>query len=140
MDTVFQRLADWKTKKGIKTEIRTTDWILANYTGEDDPAAIRNYLKTLPDSSVKYVLLGGDTDIIPCRFAYAMSCSAGIQPGREDTMPSDLYYADLQGSWDLDNDGSYGEAVRALRNEFAQYDTMPLCEKLIYRALEEYGQ
>ena len=109
MDTIFQRLADWKTKKGIKTEIRTTDWILANYTGEDDPAAIRNYLKTLPDSNVKYVLLGGDTDIIPCRFAYAMSCSAGIQPGREDTMPSDLYYADLQGSWDLDNDGSYGE-------------------------------
>jgi len=109
MDTVFQRLADWKTKKGIKTEIRTTDWILANYTGEDDAATIRNYLKTLPDSNVKYVLLGGDTDIIPCRFAYAMTCSAGIQPGREDTMPADLYYADLQGSWDLDNDGSYGE-------------------------------
>jgi len=109
MDSVFQRLADWKTKKGVKTEIRTIDWILANYSGEDDPAAIRNYLKTLPDSNVKYVLLGGDTDIIPCRFAYAMSCSAGIQPGREDTMPADLYYADLQGSWNFDNDGSYGE-------------------------------
>jgi hypothetical protein len=109
MDTVFQRLADWKTKKGIKTEIRTTDWVYANYTGEDNAATIRNYLKTLPDSSVKYVLLGGDTDIIPCRFAYAMTCSAGIQPGREDTMPADLYFADLQGSWDYDNDGSYGE-------------------------------
>jgi hypothetical protein len=66
-------------------------------------------LKTLPDSNVQYVLLAGDTDIIPCRFAYAMTCSAFIYPGREDTMPCDLYYADLQGTWDLDGDGSYGE-------------------------------
>ncbi|MCK4673771.1 hypothetical protein KAT67_07295, partial [candidate division WOR-3 bacterium] len=109
MDTVFERLADWKTKKGIKTELRTISWILANYSGEDNAACIRNYLKTLPDSSVEYVLLAGDTDIIPCRFAYAMTCSAFLYPGREDTMPCDLYYADLQGTWDLDGDGSYGE-------------------------------
>lgn len=109
METAFQTLADWKTKKGIKTEIRTVSWILANYTGEDNAAAIRNYLKTLPDSNVQYVLLGGDTDVIPCRFAFAMACSAWIYPGREDTMPSDLYYGDLQGTWDYDNDGSYGE-------------------------------
>jgi hypothetical protein len=109
MDTVFERLADWKTKKGIKTELRTVSWILANYSGEDNAACIRNYLKTLPDSNVQYVLLAGDTDIIPCRFAYAMTCSAFIYPGREDTMPCDLYYADLQGTWDLDGDGSYGE-------------------------------
>ncbi|MGB3480007.1 MAG: C25 family cysteine peptidase [bacterium] len=109
METAFQTLADWKTKKGIKTEIRTVTWILANYTGEDNAAAIRNYLKTLPDSNVQYVLLGGDTDVIPCRFAFAMACSAGMYPGREDTMPSDLYYGDLQGTWDYDNDGSYGE-------------------------------
>ena len=109
MDTVFERLADWKTKKGIKTELRTVNWILANYSGEDNAACIRNYLKTLPDSNVQYVLLAGDTDVIPCRFAYAMTCSAFIYPGREDTMPCDLYYADLQGTWNLDGDGSYGE-------------------------------
>ncbi|MEO0142141.1 MAG: C25 family cysteine peptidase, partial [candidate division WOR-3 bacterium] len=109
LDTVFQRLADWKTKKGLLARVRTTNWIYSNYPGEDNAAKIRNYLKTLPDSSVEYVLLGGDIDFIPCRFAYAMDCSAGYYPGREDTMPADLYYADLQGDWDLDNDGSYGE-------------------------------
>ncbi len=109
MDTIFQRLADWKTKKGIPAKVRNVNWIISHYPGEDSAAKIRNYLKTLPDSSTEYVLLGGDVDIIPCRFAYAMTCSAGFSPGREDTMPCDLYYADLQGTWDRDGDGSYGE-------------------------------
>ncbi|UCC12164.1 MAG: T9SS type A sorting domain-containing protein [candidate division WOR-3 bacterium] len=109
MDTVFLRLAEWKTKKGVRTALRTVDWITANYSGEDDAASIRNYLKTLPDSGVGYVLLAGDADIIPCRFAYAMTCSAGLYPGREDTLPTDLYFADLQGTWNYDNDNCYGE-------------------------------
>ncbi len=109
MDTVFQRLADWKTKKGIPSWVRNVNWIINHYPGEDSAARIRNYLKTLTDSGTVYVLLGGDVDYIPCRFAYAMTCSANIYPGREDTMPCDLYYADLQGTWDRDNDRSYGE-------------------------------
>jgi len=108
VDTVFQRLADWKTQKGIPAQVRTVDWILAYYSGEDTAASIRNYIKTLPDSNIQYVLLGGDTDIIPCRFAYAMACSAFMH-SREDSLPCDLYYADLQGNWDFDGDGIYGE-------------------------------
>ncbi len=109
MDTVFQRLADWKKKKGISARVRNVSWIINHYPGEDSAARIRNYLKTLTDSGTVYVLLGGDVDYIPCRFAYAMTCSANIYPGREDTIPCDLYYADLQGTWDRDNDRSYGE-------------------------------
>lgn len=109
MDTIFQRLANWKTKKGIPAKVRNLNWIISHYPGEDSAAKIRNYLKTLADSNTKYVLLGGDVDFIPCRFCYAMTCSANIYPGREDTMPCDLYYADLQGTWDMDNDRSYGE-------------------------------
>jgi hypothetical protein len=108
LDTIFQRLADWKTQKGIPAQVRTVDWILAYYTGEDNAACIRNYIKTLPDSNIQYVLLGGDTYMIPCRFAYAMTCSAFIWD-REDSLPCDLYYADLQGDWNFDGDGLYGE-------------------------------
>lgn len=108
IDTVFQRLADWKTKKGIKTEIRTVNWILSNYSGEDNAAAIRNYIKALADSNTSYVLLAGDVDVVPHRLAYAMSCEYGGHQ-REDSLPCDLYYADLQGTWDLNNNGVYGE-------------------------------
>ncbi|UCG93198.1 MAG: T9SS type A sorting domain-containing protein [candidate division WOR-3 bacterium] len=108
IDTVFQRLANWKTKKGLKTEIRTVNWILSNYSGEDDAATIRNYIKTLADSSTHYVLLAGDIDVVPHRLAYAMCCEYGGHV-REDSLPCDLYYADLQGTWDLNNNGVYGE-------------------------------
>ncbi len=108
MDTVFKRLADWKTKKGIRAELRTVDWIVSHYSGEDDAAKIRNYITTLPDSSVRFVLLAGDTDVIPCRLAYAMTCEYGGDP-REDSLPCDLYYADLEGDWDFNDNGVYGE-------------------------------
>uniref|UniRef100_A0A7C3YS69 T9SS type A sorting domain-containing protein n=1 Tax=candidate division WOR-3 bacterium TaxID=2052148 RepID=A0A7C3YS69_UNCW3 len=108
LDTVFARLADWKTKKGVPSKIRTVSWIEANYPGRDRAEKIRNYLKTLPDSGTKWVLLGGDTDIIPCRYAYAMTCSANIHP-REDFLPSDLYYSDLDGNWNFDGDTIFGE-------------------------------
>lgn len=108
LDTVMQRLADWKTKKGIRAELRTVAWILAHYAGEDNAACVRNYIKAAVDSGVHYVLLAGDVDVVPHRRAYAMTCEWGGNP-REDSLPCDLYYADLQGDWDRDNDGTYGE-------------------------------
>ncbi|RKX69028.1 hypothetical protein DRP53_09395 [candidate division WOR-3 bacterium] len=108
MSSEFQRLADWKRSLGFKTWIRDVDWITTNYPGRDRPERIRNYLKTLIDSGIDYLLLGGDTDILPCRFAYAMTCSAFYHP-REDSLPCDLYFADLDGTWDRDNDGIFGE-------------------------------
>ncbi|MEO0100206.1 MAG: C25 family cysteine peptidase [candidate division WOR-3 bacterium] len=108
LDTVFERLTSWKEKKGIPSAIRTVSWIENNYPGRDRAEKIRNYLKTLPDSGTKWVLLGGDTDIIPCRYAYAMTCSANIHP-REDLLPSDLYYGDLDGDWNFDGDTIFGE-------------------------------
>ncbi len=108
MDTVFERLANWKTKKGTKAELRTADWITSQYSGRDDAEKIRNYVKTLADSNVRYVLLAGDTDVVPHRLAYAMTCEYGGDP-REDSLPCDLYYADLEGNWDFNDNGVYGE-------------------------------
>ncbi len=108
LDTVFGRLANWKTKKGVPAVIRTVSWIEANYPGRDRPEKIRNYLRALPDSGLKWVLLGGDVDIIPCRYAYAMTCSANFHP-REDRLPCDLYYSDLDGNWNFDGDTIFGE-------------------------------
>lgn len=109
MDTVFQRLCSWKTKKGIKAVTRNVDWITNNYSGRDNQEKIRSYLKTLyPDSGLVWLLLGGDVDIIPVRNAFAMPCSAHINQ-REDSLPCDLYYSDLDGTWDFNNNNVFGE-------------------------------
>jgi hypothetical protein len=113
LDTVFQRLADWKTQKGVPTVVRTMDWVYANYTGRDHAEQLRNYLKTLPDSGVRYVLLGGDVGVVPFRKAYAMNCQWGSMV-REDSLPCDLYFADLDGSWDANNNNVFGEVDDAV--------------------------
>jgi hypothetical protein len=100
----FQPLADWKTEKGIPAAIRTTSWINSNYSGIDLQEKIRNYLKiAYQDSGTVWVLLGGDTQIVPSR-----SVRIQLETYTED-IPSDLYYSDLDGSWNYDNDSFYGE-------------------------------
>ncbi len=107
-DSVFQRLADWKTQKGVPAVVRTVEWMYANYPGRDQAEQVRNYLKTLPDSGVKYVLLAGDVNVVPFRKAFAMNCEWGSMV-REDSLPCDLYFADLDGSWDANGNSIFGE-------------------------------
>ena len=52
----------------------------------------------------RWVLLGGDTEIIPKRGVYASSGSYV-----QTSLPTDLYYACLDGPWNDDGDGYWGE-------------------------------
>jgi hypothetical protein len=103
----FQPLADWKTKKGVPTEIVDTSWLYSNYPGElagDYQDKIRQCIKDYwQNHGTVYVLLGGDTSIVPYRIAYAKSGDYG------DSLPADLYYSDLDGTWNGDGDSRYGE-------------------------------
>ena len=95
--SIFQPLADWKTTKGIPAQILTTDWIYANYTGVDNQDRIRNcIIDYYENHATTWVLLGGDTGVVPARITYAMTTGEGT-PG-EDDLQCDLYYAGLDGS------------------------------------------
>jgi hypothetical protein len=101
----FQPLADWRTKKGFKAEVKTVDWIMANYSGRDTQERIRNFIiDYFTNHGLKYVLLAGDNAIVPGRRARAV---VGTSYGN---IPSDLYYSDLQWSWDANNNNIFGEA------------------------------
>ena len=66
----FQRLADWKTQKGVPTIIRTIESIDAEYSGGDLVDKIKNYLDDFASKwgdEGLYVLLGGDSEIVPTR-------------------------------------------------------------------------
>jgi len=102
--TNFQPLADWRTKKGFRTEIKSVDWITANYTGRDTQEKIRRFIiDYFTNHGLKYVLLAGDNAIVPCRRIRAI---VGSTTGN---IPSDLYYSDLQWSWDANNNNIFGE-------------------------------
>lgn len=105
----MQELAGWRTEAGILTEVVTTDEVYA-WPGADGPERIRNYITDrVAADGIDYVLLGGDTKYVPCRYAFALSYETG--GGRDDSLPCDLYYSDLDGSWNLDGDDIWGEVA-----------------------------
>ncbi len=107
----FAPLIEWKRQKGLHVITQNIQWIYSHYEGIDCAAKIRNYIRDMyEDSNVVFVLLGGDTNIIPKRIAFAMCCEAGFEPN-EDSICADLYYSDLDGTWDADGDGVYGEVT-----------------------------
>jgi len=56
----FERLAHWKRRKGIWTEVVTTSDIYANCEGEDEAAKIKHFIQEyVAEHNTDYVLLGG---------------------------------------------------------------------------------
>ncbi len=108
LDSVFQILSVFKNTSGISTAIALTDSIFYYYPGIDDAEKVRNYLIDFYNAGGRYVLLGGDELTVPVRYLYYYNTS--VYP--EDAylfMPSDLYFADMDGDWDADGDGVWGE-------------------------------
>ncbi len=105
----LQDFAFWKTKKGISTVIVTLEQINLEYTGVDQAEKIFYYLKDVFNNwGSLFVLLGGDTDIIPARYAY------------DDThinlwRPCELYFSDVDKAsnpdynWNANGNAQFGE-------------------------------
>lgn len=105
MKSSFEPLAEYRTKQGTRTEIVTTEYILANYQeARDLQEKIRNCIIDYHSNNhLEWVILGGDENIVPFRFVYNGNIAPGI------TFVSDHYYACLDGDWDYDGDGIFGE-------------------------------
>ncbi len=102
----FQPLIDQKVADGLKVKVETVPQILANFAGRDGPEKIRNSIRhAYTNWGITYVLLGGDVSTVPCRYAYANMGNLTT----DTQIPSDLYYACLEGSWDNDGDSVFGE-------------------------------
>ncbi len=103
----FQELADWKTAKGVQAVVRTTEWIATHYpTGVDQAEQVRFFLQdAFAHWGTLWALIGGDTDVVPARYA----TSRITEP--PETIPTDLYYACLDGNWNGDGDSHFGEGI-----------------------------
>lgn len=71
MAPAFQQLADWKTQSGVPAVVRTLSFIRAQYpAGADDAERVRAFIRDAYSRwGTKWVLLGGDTEIIPERLS-----------------------------------------------------------------------
>ena len=87
----FQPLADWKLQKGLSATIVTTTWIYndGGYSGTNADK-IRAFVQDAYNNwGLQFLLLGGDTNIVPYGTAYY----------NDDSIPNDTYYGDFDGDW-----------------------------------------
>ena len=91
--------------KGIRTHIVSLEDIYSQTTGRDEQEQIRNYIiQEYENNGISMVILGGDVAIVPFRYLWCFA-----QEGEEDQLPSDMYYACLDGTLNDDNDDRWGE-------------------------------
>jgi Peptidase family C25 len=97
----FTALKAYHDGQGLATEIHTTTDV-----GSSDPATVRDYIRdAYLNDGIDYVLIGGDDDIIPAQNLYVDSFAGEV----ESTMPGDIYFGCLDGTWNEDGDGRFGE-------------------------------
>jgi hypothetical protein len=104
----LQPLIDHKNSHGVKTFVKTTEEIYAEYDGYDAAEQIKYFIKdAIEQFNIHYVLLVGGKDKIPARYVYITSDSSRFI--------SDLYYADIYNttggfcSWNSNNNSIFGE-------------------------------
>jgi len=110
----FQPLADHRTAQGLPAVVKSLEWITANYRhGVDIQETIRMFIRDAYQRwGVQYVLMGGDSDIVPARFI----TSTFYPPGGSTDIPADLYFACLDGNWNADGDSQFGEPNQSALN------------------------
>jgi hypothetical protein len=124
--SALQPLIDHKNAHGVKTYLKTTEDIYAQYTGVDEPEQIKYFIKDALDTQgITYVMLVGGLKsiiyasprddankgakgwLVPVRYTNNQEMGGTYDPG----FISDLYYADIYdsegnfSSWDQDRNG-----------------------------------
>ncbi len=110
--SVFEPLAQFKTMKGIPAAIVTMEYIESNYSGVDAAPKLRFFLRDIySQTPPTYLLLGGDTPLVPHRNCYATA------EGYTGDPAADIYFQDMNDLtvrsdlWDANGNGVWGELV-----------------------------
>ena len=103
----FGEYLSFYNDRGIRTRIIASEEIYASIQGCDVQEQIRNYIiQEYENNGIQMVILGGDVSIVPFRFLF---CDAKFNDVDQDQIPSDMYYACLDGTLNDDGDDRWGE-------------------------------
>ena len=106
----WQPLKNFYQNRSIEVLIQPVDQILASYPGRDNQEKIRNFIIDIyNENPLRYVLLGGDVDVIPERGFHVYINSEYS----DDHIAADMYYSCLDGDWNANNNHLWGEDSEA---------------------------
>lgn len=105
----FGPLVTMHADRGRQARVVTTDSISSVTTGYDLPEKIRNFIiAQRQNHGIQYVLLAGNPALVPARGFYCQVNSSGSYY-TDSNIPSDLYYAGLDGNFDANGNHVYAE-------------------------------
>lgn len=110
----FQKLAEWKTRKGVRTKILTVEDIDTAFVGTSQQIKIKQAIKDYYDNSgyaLQYVLLAGDNEIVPTlksRFTRLIKKTINdsiVYVTEHPNVATDMFYACFGNmDWDVNGD------------------------------------
>ena len=105
LEDELQPLVDHRAQTAGGADYVTIQWITDNYSGYDTQEKIRNFLiDGYENHGLVYALIVGD-------FGETNRVSKLSVYGNTLNSTADLYYSDLDGTWDADGDHNYGEST-----------------------------
>lgn len=106
----FAPLAAWRNRAGVGSAIVALEDALAGASGRDDAERLRHWLKgyAAAHPDLAYLVLGGDENSVPARKIDVWTDTYGMYD-TSDHAATDFYYADLDGDWDDNGNGDFGE-------------------------------
>ncbi|MCR8501414.1 MAG: C25 family cysteine peptidase [Crenarchaeota archaeon] len=111
LSTAAEKLVSLKSREGLRSVVKFVEDIYSEFEGRDSPEKIRNCIRSFVQNyNVIYVIILGDSDVVPVREVYIPDGAYDDDPEIDGKfVETDLYYADLQYSWDDNGDGLWGD-------------------------------
>jgi hypothetical protein len=104
----YSEYCNYYNSIGLRNRIALVSDITAQMTGVDNQDKIRNYIiQEYQNNGIMMVVLGGDVNIIPYRGFFCQVQSSSLYESSD--IPADLYYSGLDGTWNDNGDGHWGE-------------------------------
>jgi hypothetical protein len=111
------KLQFWRNRSGVRCTIMTQEDIATLYTGRDTAERVRNFIKDARTTWGTQMVFIASKDVAPApnkretnwRRAYVFFSGYPA-----DRLPADLYFSDLDGSWDGDHDNIFGETTDSI--------------------------
>jgi hypothetical protein len=118
--TEFQPFADWKRRLGLPATVKTIEALRSEYpTAADDAERMRLWIRDqYTGPGARWVLLGGTAALVPTRYASTQFFGGA-------SIPTDLYFSCLAGSWNADGDSLWGEAYTSASDPGDDVDLTP---------------
>ncbi len=118
--TEFQPFAEWKRRLGLPSTVKTIEALRSEYpAAADDAERMRLWIRDqYTGPGARWVLLGGTAALVPTRYAYTQFYGGA-------SIPTDLYFSCLDGSWNADGDALWGEGYFSASDPGDDADLLP---------------